>query len=83
MRTDDTEGMGVLTRYFVVDFFLMILAIRETFLKSFWCQQGNIRACKLKTELKIDVDPCLDGLVVKKVVFFTFSKLFWFCLKSL
>ena len=57
------------------------------FLKIVWCKQGKIRACRPKIDPKIDTFGQVDIRVlailgVEKVVFWTFSKLFGGCLRS-
>ena len=66
----------------------MALAIRGIDF-DFCCQyqQGNLRARRSKMDPKIDTFGHIDTrvlaiLVVKKVDFWTFSKLFWSCLGS-
>ena len=65
----------------------MSLAIRGNTLKKKWCQGGIIRARRAKIDQKIDTFGQVDTRVlvilgVRKVVFSTFSKMFWSCLGS-
>ena len=65
----------------------MSLAVRGRFLQNFWYQKCKNRARRAKMDPKIDTFGQVDIhdlaiLGVKKVIFWTFSKLFWSCLGS-
>ena len=65
----------------------MSLATKGNALGKIWCKQGKNRACRPKMDPKIDTFGQVDIrdlaiLGVEKVVFWTFSKLFWSCLGS-
>ena len=80
--------LGVLNWFFFWFLFLNVFSYQgERFFKKFWCQRGNFRARRSKMDPKIDTFCQVDTRVlailgVEKVVFWTFSKLFWSCLGS-
>ena len=73
---------------FFLCFFSNVFSYQGEHLKNFfWYQKVNFRASRSKMDPKIDTfgqfDTCdlaISG--VKKIVFWTFSKLFWTCLGS-